>query len=127
MPNGIIADLGVLEEDYIPQNIPCREVQKEELAFCLSPLKRKIKPLDCLCHGKLGTGKTALVKYVLQQLNENTNALGFYVNCWENKTLNQILNRILENVGVHFVEENYSTKITRLKEKIKESLRYCLG
>jgi len=78
-----------------------------------------MKPLDCLCHGKPGTGKTALVKYVLEQLSENTNALTFYVNCWENKTLNQILDRLLEKVGVHFIEDNYCTKIARLREKIK--------
>lgn len=81
MTNGIIADPDVLEEDYVPFSIPCREVQKNELAFCLSPTQRNIKPFDCLCHGKPGTGKTALVRYVLQQLNENANALSFYVNC----------------------------------------------
>jgi len=74
-----------------------------------------MKPLDCVCHGKSGTGKTALVRYVLQQLSENTSALTFYVNCWENKSLNWILDRLLEEVGVHFIEENYSTKIARLK------------
>jgi cell division control protein 6 len=73
MVNGIIANSEVLEEEYIPQNIPCREAQKKELAFCLSPMERRMKPLDCLCHGKPGTGKTALVKYVLQQVSENTN------------------------------------------------------
>jgi len=121
MPNGITADPEVLEEDYIPLNIPCREVQKKELAFCLSPVQRRMKPLDCLCYGKPGTGKTALVKYVLQQLSDNTSTLTFYVNCWENKTLNQILDRLLEKVGVHFIEENYSTKIARLREKIKNN------
>jgi len=67
------ANSEVLEEEYIPQNIPCREAQKKELAFCLSPMERRMKLLDCLCHGKPGTGKTALVKYVLQQVSENTN------------------------------------------------------
>jgi len=45
-------DPEVLEEEFIPQNIPCREVQKKELAFCLSPIEKGMKPLDCLCHGK---------------------------------------------------------------------------
>ena len=72
MVYGIIADPQVLEEEHIPENIPCREVQKQELAFCLSPIERGMKPLDCLCHGKPGTGKTVLVKYVLQQAEENS-------------------------------------------------------
>lgn len=66
MINGIIADPEVLEEEIIPESIPCREAQKKELAFCLSPAEEEMKPLDCLCHGKPGTGKTVLIKYVLQ-------------------------------------------------------------
>jgi cell division control protein 6 len=106
MVNGIIADPEVLEEDFIPQNIPCREAQKEELAFCLSPAEKGMKPLDCLCHGKPGTGKTVLIKYVLQQLSEQTSALTFYVNCWENKTLNLILDRLVEQAEIFILKPN---------------------
>jgi len=118
MINGIIADPEVLEENFIPQNIPCREVQKEELAFCLSPAEYGMKPLDCLCHGKPGTGKTLLIKYILQQLSDQTSALTFYVNCWENKTLNLILDRLVEQAEVFVPETKYSVKISRLKRKI---------
>jgi len=89
MTTEIIADPEVLEEEYIPQDIPCRESQKEELAFCLSPVEERMKPLDCLCHGKLGTGKTVLIKYVLQQLSDRLQVfrtevlqqLNYFV-CW---------------------------------------------
>jgi orc1/cdc6 family replication initiation protein len=119
MANGIIADPEVSEEEYIPESIPCREVQKKELAFCLSPIERGMKPLDCLCHGKPGTGKTALVKYILQQIQENTNAFAFYINCWENKTLSSILDRIVEQLGLVIVEKSYSVKLPRVKRKIE--------
>jgi cell division control protein 6 len=118
MPYGIIANPDVLEEDYIPQSIPCRESQKKELAFCLSPLQRGMKPFDCLCHGKPGTGKTALVRYLLNQLSEATNVLCFYVNCWENQTLSQILDELLRLMQIPVVERNNSVKIARLKNKI---------
>lgn len=119
MTNGIIADPEVLEEEYIPQNIPCREIQKKELAFCLSPIEKEMKPLDCLCHGRPRTGKTALVKYVLRLVNEYTNGLGFYVNCWENKTLNLILDRLVEQAGILLTETSYSAKLSRLKQRIR--------
>jgi len=124
MVNGIIADLEVLEEEYIPQNIPCREVQKKELAYCLSPIEKGMKPLDCLCHGKPGTGKTALVKYILQQVQENTKALVLYVNCWENKTLNLILDRLIEQLNLVIAEKGYSMKLSRMKQKVKD--RPCI-
>lgn len=118
MVNGIIADPEVLEEEFIPQSIPCREVQKKELTFCLSPVEKGMKPLDCLCHGKPGTGKTALVKYVLRLVNEYTNGLGFYVNCWENKTLSLILDRIVEQLSIVIAEKSYSVKLSRIKRRI---------
>jgi len=115
----LIANADILEEDYIPPSLPCREVQKKEFAFCLSPLQRGLKPIDCLCHGKPGTGKTVLVRYVLKQLEENTNALTFYVNCWENKTLTQVLDQMLKQVQLPIVDSDHSVKISRLKNKIK--------
>lgn len=118
MVNGIIADPQVLEEEHIPENIPCREVQKKELMFCLSPIERGMNPLDCLCHGRPGTGKTVIVKYVLQQVRENTNAMSFYVNCWENKTLSLILDRLVEQAGIVIAERGYFSKTSRLKKRI---------
>jgi cell division control protein 6 len=120
MVDGIIADPEVLEEEYIPQNIPCREVQKKELAFRLSPIEKGMKPLDCLCHGKPGTGKTALVKYILKLVNDFTNGLSFYVNCWENKTLNLILDRLVEQACIILTDTRYSAKLSRLRQRIRD-------
>jgi len=119
MPTEIIADPEVLDEEYIPQGLQCRDAQRIELVHCLSPFKNRIRPYDCLCHGKPGTGKTALVKYVLDQIKENTSALAFYVNCWENKTLSLILDRLVKQTGLVVSEVGYSVKIARLKEKLK--------
>ena len=120
MADGIIADPDVLEEEYIPQSLPCRDTQRKELVFNLSPFKRRSRPQDCLCHGQPGTGKTVLIKYVIDQLRENTTALAFYVNCWENKTLSLILDRLVGQVGLVLSEVSYSVKIARLKQRIKD-------
>jgi len=119
MSTEIIADPDVLEEEYIPQSLPCRDAQRTELVYCLSPFKKRIRRYDCLCHGSPGTGKTALVKYVLDQIRDNTTAMAFYVNCWENRTLNLILDRLVEQAGLVISEVSYSVKIARLKEKLK--------
>jgi len=122
MTTEIIADPEVLEEEFIPQNIPCREAQKKELAFCLSPVEKGMKPLDCLCHGKPGTGKTAVVKYILKQIQENSNAFALYVNCWENKTLSSVLDRLVEQLGLIVAEKSYMRKLARVKKKVRDSL-----
>jgi orc1/cdc6 family replication initiation protein len=79
-----------------------------------------MKPLDCLCHGKPGTGKTALVKYILQQIQENVNAFALYVNCWENRTLASILDRMVEQLGLIVTEKDSSVKLSRMKRKIED-------
>ena len=85
----------------------------------IDPIEKGMKPLDCLCHGRPGTGKTALVKYILQLVNEFTNGLSFYVNCWENKTLNLILDRLVEQACIILADTRYSAKLSRLKQRIR--------
>jgi len=89
-----------------------------ELVDCLFPFKRRIKSYDCLCHGQPGTGKTALVKYVLEQINENTTAKTFYVNCWESRTLSLVLDRLLDQANLIVSAVGYSAKMSRLKKKL---------
>lgn len=120
MENGIIADIEVLEEEYIPDSLPCRDAQRKELVYCLSSLKNGIGPHDCMCYGQPGTGKTALVKSVLRQLKENTSTIAFFVNCWENKTLNLVLDRLVEQAGLVLSEVGYASKVARLKQWIKD-------
>lgn len=118
MPNGIIADPDALEEEFIPQDIPCREAQKKELEYCLSPVERGRRPLDCLCHGRPGTGKTAEVCSGTSQRSHEC-IRGFCVNCWENKTLNTILDRLIAQAGVMVAAKDYSAKISRLEQKVR--------
>ena len=122
----IIVDGEVLEDDYIPPDIPCREIQKKELAFCLKRLKNGRKPLDCLCYGKPGTGKTLLVKHVLNQLKEKTRVQTFYVNCWEKRTLAEILDDLLVQAGIPVASSSCTAKYSRLKKMVKSPIIIAL-
>ncbi len=64
----LFKDKGVLSPDYIPPRLPFRENQIREIAAVLAPVLHGSRPSNLLVYGKTGTGKTAVVRYVLSRL-----------------------------------------------------------
>ena len=63
----IIKNPNVLRHDYIPKRILHRDKQQELITQSLIPLYRKSIPPNLLVYGKPGTGKTLVIKKVLNQ------------------------------------------------------------
>ena len=81
----LFSNRGVLSSDYVPKKLPFRDEQTSEVAEVLSPILHDSKPSNLLLYGKTGTGKTAVVQYVLSELKSNaktdqTNLIIVYVN-----------------------------------------------
>ncbi len=58
----------VLRESYIPARLPHREEQTRLVAEILAPALRGDLPSNLLIYGKIGTGKTAVVAQVRQEI-----------------------------------------------------------
>jgi len=74
-----------LSPHYIPRSLPFREEQITALSRKIAPILSGRKPENIFIYGKTGTGKTAVTKRVLSDLNEyaERNSIpvrGFYVN-----------------------------------------------
>lgn len=75
-----------LQETYTPATLPHREEQTNQLAAILVSALRGEKPSNVFIYGKTGTGKTAVSKYVGQELEKKAGGLGTalktsYINC----------------------------------------------
>lgn len=84
--NHFFRDRDVLRHDYVPTNLPHREAQIRQLALIVAPLLKEARCSNIFVYGKTGTGKTAVMKYVLNRLIQKTVESGVlvnvaYVNC----------------------------------------------
>ncbi|UVS68246.1 Cdc6/Cdc18 family protein [Nitrososphaera viennensis] len=65
--------------DYVPEKLPFRDQEAAALAQTLSTVFKGARPSNLLLFGKPGTGKTAVVKTVVDRLVKKSGALGITV------------------------------------------------
>ena len=67
----LIRDRTVLTADYVPDRLLFRTKEIKEVGEILSPLLKGVRASNIFLYGKPGTGKTAVVSYVLKRLKEH--------------------------------------------------------
>ena len=90
----------------MPEILPHREREINNLATILVPALRNEAPSNVFIYGKTGTGKTAVTKYIGKQLlgkgNETGKKVNFiYINCEVVDTQY----RLLQNIANHFIDD----------------------
>ncbi len=97
--------------DYIPNELPHREEQIKRLASILAPVSKGERPNNVFIYGLTGTGKTAVVKFVLKNLylRFDKNFRYFYVNVRQSDTPYRILADILEALNIRVPFTGLST------------------
>lgn len=102
----IFKNRDVLRHDFIPAYLPHREEQAQRIGGILAPVLRGSKPSNIFIYGKTGTGKTAVVKYVLDKLVRKSREVHVsvevcYVNCRIAGTDYRVLSQLCESIGLH--------------------------
>jgi cell division control protein 6 len=110
----IFVNRDVLRPDYIPDELPHREEQIAKLGSILAPALRGAKPNNVFIYGLTGTGKTAVVKYVLKRLYAKALELGVdiipcYINTRQDDTTYRVLLKLSECVGLRLPFTGIST------------------
>lgn len=128
----IFKDEQVLNPEYLPELLPHRETQIQQIANNLSPASQGRSPQNMFIFGKPGLGKTASIKFVFRQFEEYSDRVKtVYINTWDYNTSHAILTKLVLDLEF-FVQRRGLSKdeiIERLVEalkKTKKSLIVCL-
>jgi len=98
----LFRDPEVFEIDYVPEQFEFRDIQMRELAFQIRPGLRGGRPLNTICKGLPGTGKTTSVRKIFAEIEESTKKLvPVYVNCQIDNTKFAILSQIYRKLSGH--------------------------
>lgn len=98
-------DREVLRHDYIPDKLPHRGEQIRYLGEVVAPVLRGSRCSNVFVYGKTGTGKTAVVRYILKRLTEKAEELDVplrtcYINCRLAGTEYRVLLSLCNAIGV---------------------------
>jgi cell division control protein 6 len=95
----------ILRSSYIPDELPHRQQQISQLASIMVTALRGERPSNVLIFGKTGTGKTASVKYLgneIKKADSELNRVTFlYMNCEVVDTPYSVL----QNIGNQFISD----------------------
>jgi cell division control protein 6 len=96
----------VLRHDYVPETLPHREEQIRFLGEMVAPVLKGERSSNVFIYGKTGTGKTAVMRYVLNKLSQKAAEFGSpvrvcYVNCRMAGTEYRVFSALCDAVGVH--------------------------
>ncbi len=101
-----------LDYDFIPKALPFRENQQHSLAACIKPLLQGRNGRNVFVYGAPGIGKTAATKWVLQELEQDTdNVHTMYINCWQKNTTFKIFEDICHQMGYKFTQNKHSEEL----------------
>lgn len=100
MKDDLIINENVLLPEFLPERLPGREKEIDEIAYNFRLALNGRKPENLLIYGPPGTGKTAVLKYVISKLEEFSSKVRIvYINCWNTSTRYGILWEVARNVG----------------------------
>ncbi|MEM4755846.1 MAG: AAA family ATPase [Candidatus Woesearchaeota archaeon] len=108
-----------LEYEYLPKLIPFRENEQFAVAKAIKPLFQGRSGTNVVVYGRPGIGKTAAVRHILQELEEQTDDIvPFYLNCWQKNSTYKILLELCEQLEYKFTHNKKTDELFQVVAKI---------
>lgn len=118
-----------LDFNFIPPVLLHRENQQAYIGNSIRLLEQRRDGRNLFIFGSPGIGKTLATKYVLRQVEENSNEiLPVYINCWKHNTTYKIMLEICNLINYKFtVDKSTQDLLNDIRPILnKKSLVICL-
>jgi len=120
----LIKNEKVLSPEYLPEILPHRETQIQQIADNLKPAAFDRTPQNMFIYGGPGIGKTACIKYVFRQFEEFSDKIKtIYINTWDYNTSAALITKIIISLGYPMPRRGFSKDeiIEKLIELLKKN------
>ncbi len=130
----IFANRDALRPDFVPNRFPHREEQLRRVAGIIAPIIAGQRGSNLFVYGQTGTGKTAIVRFVLERLEERVRIEGrkastCYVNCRVAGTEYRVLAALGRSLGVDVPFTGLATAevLSRFRVTLESQKRFLVA
>jgi archaeal cell division control protein 6 len=108
-----------LDYSFLPKILPHREQQQRYLATIIKPLLEGRNGKNLFVYGAPGIGKTAALRHVLNELEEESDDIhALYVNCWQKNTSFKIIVELCEQLGYRLTHNKRTEELFAVLKNI---------
>ncbi len=108
-----------LDYSFLPKILPHREQHQRYIATIIKPLLNERSGKNLFVYGAPGIGKTAAMKFVINELEEETDEIhAIYINCWQKNTTFKIIVDICEQLGYKFTHNKRTEELFEIVKNI---------
>lgn len=118
-----------LDFNFVPQVLIHRQAQQSYIGESIKLLEQNKNGRNLFIFGSPGIGKTLATRYVLKQVEENSeDILPIYINCWKHDTSYKILLEICGMINYKFIQYKATDQLMKDIKAVlnKKSIVLCL-
>ena len=116
-----------IELDFVPKMMPFRDAQQKQVASAIRPLLQGRNGTNVFVHGAPGIGKTAAIKWIFRELEEQEDVNVVYVTCWQRNTSYQVFVEVCDQLGYKFTQNKRQDELMAIIANIcnKKPTVFC--
>jgi cell division control protein 6 len=118
----IFRERDLFELDHLPEHFLHREAQMNSLKFCIRPALQGGRPVNALCLGPPGTGKTTAIFKLFEEIEaHSTKVVPVHVNCQMDSTRYSVFYQIYKKIFDH-APPSSGISFKRIFEKVAQEI-----